>query len=95
VGNVFIDATVQEKVAFGGDFIMVWGAFSLPHRSPLYLISGNLTAVHYRDEILPASLFLFYVRWQCTKMTMHDPTTRDAYLQQVWGQHDGLASMQS
>ena len=26
--------------------------FSLHHRSPLYLINGNLTAIHYRDEIL-------------------------------------------
>ena len=50
-GERFIDVTVQVKVAFGGS-IMVWGAFSLHHRSPLYFINGNLTAVRYRDEIL-------------------------------------------
>ena len=37
---------------FGGDCIMVWGAFSMQHRSPLYLINGNLTTIRYRDKIL-------------------------------------------
>ena len=30
-GQRFIDATVQEKVVFGGGYVMVWGAFSLHH----------------------------------------------------------------
>ena len=30
---------------------MVWGAFSLNHRTPLYHIQGNLNAVRYWDEI--------------------------------------------
>ena len=51
-GKRFIDATVQEKVTFGGCSIMVLGAFSLHHRSSLYLINGNVSAVRYRDEIL-------------------------------------------
>ncbi len=31
---------------------MVWGAFSLHHRTPLYHVQGNLTGLRYRDEIL-------------------------------------------
>ncbi|KAK7107091.1 hypothetical protein V1264_016070 [Littorina saxatilis] len=31
---------------------MVWGAFSLDHRTPLFHVQGNLTGLRYRDEIL-------------------------------------------
>jgi transposase len=48
----FIDATVQERVAHGGGSVMVWGAFSLHHRTPLHRVQGNLTGLRYRDEIL-------------------------------------------
>ena len=51
-GQRFIDATVQEKVAFGGGSVTVWGAFSLHHRTPLYHAQGNLNGLRYRDEIL-------------------------------------------
>ena len=34
-GQRFIDATVQEKVAFGGGSVKVWGAFSLPQNTPV------------------------------------------------------------
>ena len=51
-GQRFIDATVQEKVAFGGGSVMVWEGFSLHHRTPLYHVQGNLNGLRYRDEIL-------------------------------------------
>ncbi|KAK7110370.1 hypothetical protein V1264_014254 [Littorina saxatilis] len=31
---------------------MVWRAFSLHHRTPLFHVQGNLTGLRYRDEIL-------------------------------------------
>ena len=43
-GQHFIDAPVQEKVAFG--------AFSLHHRTPLYHVQGNLNGLRYRNGIL-------------------------------------------
>ncbi|KAK7093015.1 hypothetical protein V1264_008676 [Littorina saxatilis] len=51
-GERYIDATVQEKVDFGGGSVMVWGAFSLHYRTPLFHVQGNLTGLRYRDEIL-------------------------------------------
>jgi len=51
-GERYLDCTVRETVSFGGGSVMVWGAFSLHHRSPLYHVQGNLTGVRYRDEIL-------------------------------------------
>ena len=31
---------------------MVWVVFNLHHKLPLYLINGNMTAIHYMDKIL-------------------------------------------
>ena len=51
-GERFIDGAVQERDRFGGGSVMVWGGFSLHHRTPLQRIQGNLTGQRYRDEIL-------------------------------------------
>ncbi|KAK7098565.1 hypothetical protein V1264_002829 [Littorina saxatilis] len=51
-GERYNNGLVQERVAFGGGSIMVWGAFSFRHRTPLYHIVGNLTGQRYRDEIV-------------------------------------------
>lgn len=51
-GERFVDANVREVVPFGGGSIMVWGGFSLHHRTPLHLVQGNLTGVRYMEEIV-------------------------------------------
>lgn len=52
VGERFIDATVLQHNRHGGGSVMVWGGFSLHHRTPLHRVQGNLTGVAYRDDIL-------------------------------------------
>ena len=52
VGERYIDAAVRETRAFGGGSVMVWGAFSLHQKTPLYHTEGSLTGLCYRDEIL-------------------------------------------
>ena len=51
-GERFADACVLEKDRFGGGSVMVWGGISHGLKSPLIVITGNLTGVRYRDEIL-------------------------------------------
>jgi hypothetical protein len=46
------NACVLERDRFGGGSVMVWGGISHGLKSPLIVISGNLTGVRYRDEIL-------------------------------------------
>ena len=36
----------------GGGSLMVWGGFSLHHRTPLHRVEGNLTGIAYMDDIL-------------------------------------------
>ncbi|KAK7106404.1 hypothetical protein V1264_017665 [Littorina saxatilis] len=55
-GERYNNGLVQERVAFGGVSIMVWGAFSFRHRTPLYHIVGNLTGQRYRDETVAPSV---------------------------------------
>ena len=43
---------VHEHVPFGGGSIMVFGAFSSHHRTPLHVFRQNVTVLLYRDEIL-------------------------------------------
>lgn len=51
-GERYADACVREVDRFGGGSIMVWGAISFRHRSPLVIVDGNLNAQRYRNEIL-------------------------------------------
>ena len=43
---------VQEVVPFGGDSVRVWEGICGQERTPLVIISGNLTAQCYIDDIL-------------------------------------------
>jgi hypothetical protein len=49
-GERFADACVLERDRFGGGSVMVWGGISHRLKSPLIVITGNLTDVRYRDE---------------------------------------------
>ena len=51
-GERFADACVLERDRFGGGSVMVWGGISHGLKSPLIVITGNLTGVRFRDEIL-------------------------------------------
>ena len=51
-GERFADACVLERDRFGGGSVMVWGGISHWLKSLLIVITGNLTGVRYRDEIL-------------------------------------------
>ena len=51
-GERFADGCVLERDRFGGGSVMVCGGISHGLKSPLIVITGNLTDVRYRDEIL-------------------------------------------
>ena len=51
-GERYADATVREHDQHGGGSVMVWGGFSLHHRTPLHIVQGRLTGVAYRDTIV-------------------------------------------
>jgi hypothetical protein len=44
-GERFADACVLERDRFGGGSVMVWGGISHGLKSPLIVITGNLTGV--------------------------------------------------
>jgi len=73
-------------VTFGGSSIMVWGAFSLHHSLPLYLINGNLALMRYRDEIL-TSFAVPLLRQMGAQAVYQDDNAQstdvDAYLELV------------
>ncbi|KAK7105538.1 hypothetical protein V1264_016903 [Littorina saxatilis] len=48
----FSNATALEHNRHGGGSLMVWGGFSLHHRTPIHCVQGNLTGIAYRDDIL-------------------------------------------
>ena len=47
----YTEACTLERVG-GGGAVMVWGSVSQHHRTELVVISGNLNAVCYREDIL-------------------------------------------
>ena len=51
-GEWFADACVFERDRYGGGSVTVWGGIKHSVKPPLIVVSGNLTAVRYRDEIL-------------------------------------------
>ena len=68
---------------------MVWGGFSVQHRTPLYHVQGNLTAQRYRDEI-PVPLAVPLLRQIGPQVVLQDDNARthrtrlvDNCLQQV------------
>jgi hypothetical protein len=52
-GERFADACVLERDRFGGGSVMVWGGISHRLKSPLIVITGNLTDVRYLLSISP------------------------------------------
>ena len=51
-GECFADVNVRQRHRFGGGSVMVWGGISIHHRTPLYVVDGNLTGIHYLNEII-------------------------------------------
>ena len=53
-GERFADVNVNQRLPFGADSVMVWGAFSFNVWTPLYVIDGNLNGNHYLQEVIQA-----------------------------------------
>ena len=46
------DACGIQRQSFGGGSVMVWGGITAHGSTPLVVVAGNLTGIHYRDEIV-------------------------------------------
>ena len=51
-GERFADLNVAQRLPFGGGSVMVWAGISMNHRTPLYVVNGNLTGQRYLNEIV-------------------------------------------
>lgn len=51
-GERFADVNVRQRHRFGGGSVMVWGGISIHHRTPLYVVDGNLNGIRYLNEII-------------------------------------------
>ena len=51
-GERFADVNVRQRHRFGGGSVMGWGGISIHHRTPLYVVDGNLTGIRYLNEII-------------------------------------------
>ena len=51
VGERYADTCVIQHQSFGGS-VMVWGCITAHGRTPLVVVAGKLTGIHYRDEIV-------------------------------------------
>ena len=53
--ELYTEACTLERDQFGdGGSVIVWGGVSQHHRTELVVIAGNLNALRYREDILPA-----------------------------------------
>ena len=55
----YAQCCVQDVDRFGGGSVMVWGSFCFHGRSRLIVVQGNLTAAHYRYQVLTPELLPF------------------------------------
>jgi type II secretory pathway component PulC len=59
-GERYLDGTLEEKVLFGGESIMVWGGIILNGRTELVVIrEGSMTARRCIDDVLEAHAIQF------------------------------------
>jgi hypothetical protein len=55
----YLQGTPEEKVPFGGGFIMVWGGLTLNGRTELLIREESMTARKYIDKVLEPQLVPF------------------------------------
>lgn len=72
-GERFMQACIEEKVAYGGGSVLVWAGISAESRTELVLIeNGTLNGVRYMDEILNEHVGPFMARLGENAIFMHD-----------------------
>ena len=75
VGELYQDACIRQRRAFGGGSVMVWGCISAHGRTLLVIINGNLNAHCYLEEVVRPHV-LSFVRGQRRNMTFQQDNAR-------------------